>query len=579
MKLISAITLLLFTIPLFGQSSVAISTEKVKIDGKVYYLHNIKKGETLYSLGKAYNVTVDEIIKNNRNAGSGLKAGETLYIPVAGKAAPEDNAGKSTQAEQPRHMQAEQLRQEKAVPAASQKKMRPKRHSVKWYEELKDIAEKYNVSQEAIMEYNNLASPRLTRRQVLLIPTWLSGQGSAGNSNLPAEENGTALLFPADTATDPAQDAGPEAGDETIQPYKREYERPFGRRDVEIALILPLTSTSKEEGYNSQYMDFYTGALLAASDFKENGVTVTLNVYDQGNYNTLADIFNSEGFGRNQLVIGPVMAEDLGEAVPLAEALRIPIVSPMDQTAEKYIAGNSCFIQAPAGNDRQTENSVALLEKYCGDPRNHLMLIYQKGYEASNAVTEAKRFLEAENAEYSTLSYNILEGRTINTKMMQMMDTVRRHVVFVASNSEAFVNDVVRNLHLCRNMDRDITLIGLSKWKSFETIDVEDFHEMNLNLSLPFHIDYGSRQVKDFLFRYRALFNVEPTPYSFQGYDLTAYFAEKLARYGKRFIDRDSFPEKNLMQTALKFHRVPGGGLENTATKEIVYKNDYTVSQ
>ena len=329
MKLISAITLLLFTIPLFGQSSVAISTEKVKIDGKVYYLHNIKKGETLYSLGKAYNVTVDEIIKNNRNAGSGLKAGETLYIPVAGKAAPEDNAGKSTQAEQPR--------QEKTVPAASQKKMRPKRHSVKWYEELKDIAEKYNVSQEAIMEYNNLASPRLTRRQVLLIPTWLSGQGSAGNSNLPVEENGTALLFPADTATDPAQDAGPEAGDETIQPYKREYERPFGRRDVEIALILPLTSTSKEEGYNSQYMDFYTGALLAASDFKENGVTVTLNVYDQGNYNTLADIFNSEGFGRNQLVIGPVMAEDLGEAVPLAEALRIPIVSPMDQTAGIYI--------------------------------------------------------------------------------------------------------------------------------------------------------------------------------------------------------------------------------------------------
>ena len=68
MKLISAITLLLFTIPLFGQSSVAISTEKVKIDGKVYYLHNIKKGETLYSLGKAYNVTVDEIIKNNRTS-------------------------------------------------------------------------------------------------------------------------------------------------------------------------------------------------------------------------------------------------------------------------------------------------------------------------------------------------------------------------------------------------------------------------------------------------------------------------------------------------------------------------------
>ena len=34
MKLISAIVLFLFTLPLFGQSSVAVSTEKVKIDGK-----------------------------------------------------------------------------------------------------------------------------------------------------------------------------------------------------------------------------------------------------------------------------------------------------------------------------------------------------------------------------------------------------------------------------------------------------------------------------------------------------------------------------------------------------------------
>ena len=572
MKLISAIVLFLFTLPLFGQSSVAVSTEKVKIEGKVYYLHNIKKGETLYSLGKAYNVTVDEIIKNNRNAEGGLKAGETLYIPAAGKSAPSENLQKSRQAEQPR--------QEKAA-SAPQKKMRPKRHSVKWYEELKDIAEKYNVSQEAIMEYNNLASPRLTKRQVLLIPTWLSGKQSApGNENLPADEKNTGLLFPTDTA-DSAPGEVPyreAANDEVMQPDRRGPERLFGRRDVEIALILPLTSASRT-GYNSQYMDFYTGALLAASDFKESGVTVTLNVYDQGRYNTLEEIFNSEGFGRNQLVIGPVMAEEMKEALPLAESLGIPIVSPMDQTAEKYIAGNICFIQAPAGGERQTENSVALLEKYCGDPRNHLMLIYQKGYEASNAVTEAKRFLEAENAEYSTLSYNILEGRTINTKMMQMMDTVRRHVVFVASNSEAFVNDVVRNLHLCRNMERDITLIGLSKWKSFETIDVEDFHEMNLNLSLPFHVDYSSGQVKDFLFRYRALFRVEPTPYSFQGYDLTAYFAEELARYGRHFIDRDSFPKKSLMQTALEFHRIPGGGFENRATKEIVYKKDYTVSQ
>ena len=160
-----------------------------------------------------------------------------------------------------------------------------------------------------------------------------------------------------------------------------------------------------------------------------------------------------------------------------------------------------------------------------------------------------------------------------------MMATLKRHVVFVGSNNEAFVNDVVRNLHLCMNLKRDITLIGLSKWRSFETIEAEDFHKMNLHLSLPFYIDYQREQVKSFLFRYRALFNVEPTPYSFQGYDLTIYFVGLLSQYGMLLTDMESLPTESLLQTAFDFRKIPGGGFKNIATKNIVYNSDYTISE
>jgi len=54
-----------------------------KIDGKEYYIHTVKKGQSLYMLSKAYNVDLNEIIRENPEVKDGLKAGSTLRIPVA----------------------------------------------------------------------------------------------------------------------------------------------------------------------------------------------------------------------------------------------------------------------------------------------------------------------------------------------------------------------------------------------------------------------------------------------------------------------------------------------------------------
>ena len=63
---------LLFIIPFINVSiaqtdTVIIkkSTDKVIIGGQAYYVHIVKKGETLYSLSNAYNVTQKEIAKEN----------------------------------------------------------------------------------------------------------------------------------------------------------------------------------------------------------------------------------------------------------------------------------------------------------------------------------------------------------------------------------------------------------------------------------------------------------------------------------------------------------------------------------
>ena len=66
----------------FSQVVVEKSKDKVIISGSQYYIHVVKKGETAYSISKAYGITVDELIKNNPDAASGVKEGQALRIPV-----------------------------------------------------------------------------------------------------------------------------------------------------------------------------------------------------------------------------------------------------------------------------------------------------------------------------------------------------------------------------------------------------------------------------------------------------------------------------------------------------------------
>ncbi len=61
--------------------TVKKSDSKVIIEGKVYYIHVVKPGQTLFSISKAYNVTEKDIALENPGVYSGLQVGQMLKIP------------------------------------------------------------------------------------------------------------------------------------------------------------------------------------------------------------------------------------------------------------------------------------------------------------------------------------------------------------------------------------------------------------------------------------------------------------------------------------------------------------------
>jgi LysM repeat protein len=58
------------------------STKRTVLNGKEFYMYEVKAGESLYKISKSFSIPQEEIIQYNQEAASGVNAGMTLKIPV-----------------------------------------------------------------------------------------------------------------------------------------------------------------------------------------------------------------------------------------------------------------------------------------------------------------------------------------------------------------------------------------------------------------------------------------------------------------------------------------------------------------
>ena len=528
---------------------VTISREKTRMGGKLYYSHIVLEKQTLYSISKAYGVTVDDIY--NANPGlkeTGLKKNAVILIPEMSDQEPEKTRKKKSEKNEAEYIT----------------------HTVRWYEDLDVIAEKYGVTVEAIMEFNDLKGRKLKNRQKLRIPPADQSPvlSPAGEASEPETGNDTGAANAGSSQTMPAEGAGDNTGSNILHLFRKNH--------VDISLLLPLNARDSTSGSRSS-MDFYCGALLAARQLGVDGINIDLSVYDVADGQMAID---REKVNSSDVVIGPVSPGALGNLMSTIQNSTY-VVSPLDHRAEKMALSYRNFIQAPSSSAAQYADLVDWIgeEK---SPHDSVLVIYEKGTEEKAGIKVIADGLKENSIGFQTLSYSILEGRDIaNTLRNKMTLTAKNHLM-IASESEAFVNDVIRNINLMVHEKYDVAVYASSKIRGFETIEGENLHNANLHVSTSYYINYDQKEVQDFIMEYRALFNTEPTPFAFQGYDIMMYFAGICSKYGDAWPSMLPFEDEEMLQSGFKFSRVSVGmseiGFVNTAIRRVTYGPDFSLS-
>lgn len=121
-----------------------------------YIVYTVKPNDTLYSIAKAYGITPEELISYNNLGGTLLSIGQQLLIPSKKEETPINQNGGVI-------------------------------HKVQEGDTLYSISRRYNVDMDEIMAINGLGSTILTLGQELIIPVENSNENSYGD--LPVDNN------------------------------------------------------------------------------------------------------------------------------------------------------------------------------------------------------------------------------------------------------------------------------------------------------------------------------------------------------------------------------------------------------
>jgi len=600
------------------------SGNKVILEGKVYYIHVVKPGQTLYSIAKAYNISQKEIAIENPGAISGLQIGQVLKIPLE-------------------HTMDEEIDTAEEIFPQDSLRM----HAVRPGETVFSISQMYDLDPETIIEANpGIDIDDLKPGQKLVIPEppvtekepVFNEEGFAYHKVKRRETLYSISRF-YDVPVEEIREANPELGwggpkagqiiripqpqvidhpgmvmdsvvsdsilqveadtiykeylyedlrfrhDDPDRVYRIAYFIPFDFQEPEPldSLIKDVKSATRRnwiiERYRMEqripqsvnFLEFFEGSLLAIDSLSQTGMRMDVRYYDtRRSMERIRSILEDDQLKTFDLIIGPFYPFNLEIVSEFARIYKIPVVAPF-YTELDLVSSNPYLFQPIPSLEKGHRQAAKLIAS-----RYTCNIVYMRE-EDSLEVDQHMRFkelifdeLDNFHPEEPVVFKEVVLNLPHTDEIIQSLSPDKKNLVVVPTRNEALASRVVSTLYF-NLKEFDIEVMGTPFWPEFSSIDYRYFHDLRLIFYHSHWIDYLDPEIDRFLSSYRDHFYNEPQSktrrgihYGIAGFDLTFYFVNALRLYGPRFILSLDDYHPDLVNDCYRFTRVtPYGGYEN----------------
>lgn len=499
-------------------------------DVEVVY-HNLKEGESIFSLAKQYNSSIEGIITAN----PGLKPDQ--YIPGANVKVVSNSA----------------------LPFIYERTGRRNyKYEAKRGETFASIAKDNGIS-EAELKAANPDLKKVKKGRTLVLPKPFTERVNGEMATIPIEELRN-----------------------YYEPRLQDlYDNLVAKRlenEVNIALVLPFQlhkSAPPKQAY--LYTDYYKGFLLAMDSVSRiTDKHINLKVYDtQHNLNVTDSILALPELKTMNMIIAPSEPQQLARINAFGKANGVPVMNCFTTKNEDYL-DNPYVYQVNTPTNEMMHNVMKWFDEQF---KGYNVIFLNAASEEDKEMFEHMR-THINRKKYQTATINVSGDLTYND-ISNQMNPGSKYVFIPSSGDKTLVKKYIKALKEVKNerFDCDLSLIAYPEYVLYLKDYQTDLQDVDTYMFTRFFNAKGFR-TRDLESAYKTNFGGEPLSavpnMAIYGYDTGLYLLKSLGVDG--IID-DETPLYKGIQTSFRWERGDNWrGFTNQAIEVVHFSTDHQIT-
>ena len=545
-----------------------------------FIVHKVKKKETLYSLSKIYNISIETIKEYNPLIDKiGLKRKMKLQIPIfKNKPSTEDKPVlvnykrhvvkpketkwrlayeyglKISELEKinPEIVSGLKIGQQILLPSGKDTVINNFQNELNYYqvksnENLSLISQKIGISTDSIIAYNPILINSLPEEETILkIPSQFNG-------NFDVKDG---LLYERISLKDSF--------------FSNNYLQlvcflPFKMREIEFDSVEKTNTKLSRRNLHTISADFYFGMEMAKEFCDSLGIKTKIKVIDtQNDLSVINEKISSVNWNGINAIIGPLIPKNFDFFSKNRRFSDIPIISPL---STKEIDGDKNVFQSVSPLKRLRKVMMNYIKNEIDSTQNLVIITDSINFKIAKEfkkLSTKSHFVESE------------KGGFVIPELIDslLVDSLKNQVIFesqdlgLAANVTSLLNSQV-------GKERDVQLFSSLRTAIYDNVNISRKHLGNIKFTyLNDNFPRETNERQKFKDRFLNKYGDYPSKESYRAYDVTLDVILRLAYQNKIFSDK--IEETNYIENKFKYLPDDGGGYSNFGYY-ILQNRDYEI--
>ncbi|GGD25908.1 PBP1 and LysM peptidoglycan-binding domain-containing protein [Flavobacterium orientale] len=434
--------------------------------------HEVQPKETFYSISRLYDMSVSELEQLNPDVVSNLPVGYQLVIKKKANV----------------KVEAESNPNNKVV-VSETNSTDFKTYVVKPKETLFGISKEFGLSQVELVKLNPELENGLQEGMTLRVP-----KTQIKTNTIPIAKT---------TYRDLSKSVRVKETKEIV------FLLPFNVSSIASDTTLSMQARLKRDSFLNMTLDFYSGALMAVDSARRLGMPLKIKFLDSKetrNSSNVVSLVHSENLKNSDIVIGPFYPQYVEKVAQLLSESNVPVISPLRETSTSY---ENLYQSMPSGDFVKN----TMLDYLYAKNGNIIALI-------DNKRNATRKLLETEHKSIYITPLGE-KGGFIGDSITPRLQKNKTNYFILDTGSTGMILSALNQCNKARSNGYKVELVVLEINDTFETDEI--FQRLiKQKIIFPSMTKFEETlEFSNFSNSYRKKNNVFPNQFAIRGFDVT----------------------------------------------------------